>query len=236
MHSYRPGFIGLVVGVAAVAALSAQEDKQQIARMHEHLTQVSTLDYAVIRGDVEDAAAAAKAIAAGLSMAGLPPAAEKYMNEVRTAANAAAGATDLKAAAAAAGTLQASCGNCHAGLGRTVKMASIEKTTGAPSTRTRMREHVWSVEALAKGLQAPSDDHWKQGASSMKKARLLKIQLKDPQLSKEINDAEDQFRAMGDRAGDAKDPVARAAAYGEILATCGHCHSLQGRVFGPAPK
>jgi len=42
---------------------------------------------------------------------------------------------------------------------------------------------------------------------------------------------------MADKAGAAKDPGARAAAYGEIVATCGHCHSLGGRVFGPGvPK
>ena len=238
MHSSRDrrvGVVGIVVAVVAVAGvLSAQDDKKAVTQMHEHLSQVATLDYAVIRGDVEDATAAAKAIAAGLSMAGLPPAAEKYVNELRAAANAAAAATDLKAAAAGAGTLQAACGNCHQGLGHAVKMGAADKVDGALSTRLRMREHAWSVEALAKGLQGPSDEHWKQGADSMKKARVIKVQLKDPQLTAEINAAEDAFRKVGDKARDAKDPAARAAVYGEILNTCGHCHSLQGRVFGPA--
>jgi cytochrome c556 len=241
MHSSndrRVGVVGIVVAIVAVAGvLSAQDDAKAVAQMHEHLSQVATFDYAVIRGDVEDAAAAAKAIAAGLSMTGLPPAAEKYLNEMRTAANAASAATDLKTAAAAAGSLQAACGNCHSGLGHAIRMGAADKVNGALSTRTRMREHAWSIEALAKGLQGPSDEHWKQGANSMKKARVIKVQLKDPQLTSEINAAEDEFRKIGDKARDARDQAARAAVYGEILNTCGHCHSLQGRVFGPAaPK
>ena len=241
MHSSsnrRVGFIGIVVGVVAVAGvLSAQADKQAVTKMHEHLSQVTTLDYAVIRGDVDDAKAAAKAIADGMSMAGLPPAAEKYLAEVRTAANAAATGADLKAVAAGAGALQAACGNCHAGLGHSLTVSMDALKEGAPSTRNRMREHAWSVEALAKGLQGPSDDLWKNGANSMKKVRVIKVQLKDPQLSAEINTAEEQFRALGDKARDAKDQAARTTVYGEILNTCGHCHSLQGRVFGPAaPK
>ena len=191
MNASRYGIVAMAVGaLAMVVAVSAQEDKVQIKKMHEHLSKVETLDYAVIRGDLDDATAAAKAIAADLSMAGLPPASEKYMNEMRAAANAAAGATDIATAAKAAGTLQAACGNCHAATGHPVKMAADAKVEGAVSTRTRMREHARSIDALAKGLQGPSDDLWNQGAKSMKNARLIKVQLQDAQLSTELNAAD----------------------------------------------
>lgn len=154
---------------------------------------------------------------------------------MRTAANAAAGATDIAAAAKAAGTLQGACGNCHAGTGHPVKMTAGAKVEGAVSTRTRMREHARSVDALAKGLQGPSDDLWNQGAKSMKNAKVIKVQMQDAQLTAELNAADEQFKLLAAKAQDAKDPAARATAYGEILGTCGHCHSLQGRVFGPPP-
>lgn len=235
MHHRSTVIIGIVGTAFAVASLAAQ-GTSAVAKMHEHLSAVTTIDYAVIRGDVEDAAEAAKALVAGLSAEGLPAGAEKYIVEVRAAANAVAAATDLKAAGAGAANLQASCGNCHTGLGHALKQVTVPKPPEVISTKTRMREHAWSIDALAKGLQGPANDFWNAGANTMKKARVIKVQLKDPQLSQEVNAAEEQYRAIGDKARDAKDQAARAAVYGEILVTCGHCHSLQGRVFGPAPK
>ena len=226
------GIITLSAVLATVAAMSAQDDKAQIQKMHDNLEQVATLDYAVIRGDLEDASAAAKALA-GMSATGLPATYEQYIKEIRTAATAAAGATELSAAAAAAGTLQAACGNCHAATGHTVKLAADAKVEGAISTRTRMREHAWSVDALAKGLQGPSDELWKKGAKSMKDSRTMKVEMKDAQLATELNEVGETFKSLAGKAQQAKDTTAKAAVYGEILTTCGHCHSLQGRVFGP---
>ena len=130
-----------------------------------------------------------------------------------------------------------SCGGCHAALGKAVKIEEPAKPAGQPSLKTRMIEHDYAVKLLSAGLRGPSDEAWKQGADSMKKAKLWTITLKDAELSKQVNDAETAFRALADKAVNAKDPAAKGAVYGEILATCGHCHSLGGRVFGPGvPK
>lgn len=229
----------VLVGFALASSIFAQPggSKAAVDRMHQHLTTLDAVQYAVVRGVLDEAKSASQQLSDQLSMDGLPPDGQKHLSDLKAAAIASTKAASLDEAGSQAGKMTVSCGGCHAALGKPVKIAEPAKPTGQPSLKTRMTEHDYSVKLLSAGLRGPSEEAWKQGADSMKKAKLWTVTLKDAELSKQVNEAEASFRALAEKAASAKDPAAKGAVYGEILATCGHCHSLGGRVFGPGvPK
>lgn len=223
--------------VAAVLHAQASAPGTPVQRMHEHLTTLNNIEYAVVRGDLEDVREMSKALLNGLSMDGLPTDAQKYLGDLKGAARAAGDATTIEAAATAVGTMSATCGTCHTGLGKPITMTAPVKPPTVPAVRARMLEHYYSVEMMSLGLQAPSDELWKRGADTMRKAQVLQVSLKDEALAKDMNEAEVAFKKVGNAAHQAKTPAERATAYGQVLNSCGGCHSLHGRVFGPGlPK
>jgi hypothetical protein len=225
--------------VALVPVLFAQQaaNPSAVKRMHDHLTTLDTVHYAVVRGDLDDAKTASQALSDQLSMDGLPPDGQKHLSDLKAAAIAGTKAGTLVDAGSQTGKMTAACGTCHSALGKPVKVAAPQKPVGEPSLKTRMLEHDYAVRLLAAGMTGPSEEMWTSGVTSMKSAKLWTITLKDAELSKQVNEAETTFRGLADKAASAKDPAAKAAVYGEIIAGCGHCHSLGGRVFGPGvPK
>ena len=227
----------IIVPVLVACAVHAQAASPPAQRMHEHLTALNSVEYAVVRGDLDDVKEASKALAAGLSMDGLPVDGQKHLADLKAAMLGAGNASTLDDAAKGTATASATCGTCHAALGKTVRLEAPAKPAEVPALRSRMREHYYAVELLSLGLQGPSNELWMIGAEAMKDAKVIKIQLKDEKLTKDVNDAEASFKTVADKAKQAKDPAARAAVYGEILASCGSCHALHGRVLGPGvPK
>lgn len=233
----RSVLIGSSLSVFALASVLSAQQGGAVKRMHDHLTTIDTIQNAVVRGDLDDAKAASQKLSDELSMDGLPPDGQKNLSDTKAAAIAGTKATTVGDAGMQTGKMTASCGNCHAALKKPVKETAPAKPKGEPSLKTRMLEHDYAVRMLGMGLRGPSDEMWKAGAEAMKGAKLWTITLKDAELSKQVNEAETQFRALADKAGAAKDADAKAAVYGEILANCGQCHSLGGRVLGPGvPK
>lgn len=223
--------------VAAVLHAQATASLTPVQRMHEHLTALNNIEYAVVRGDLDDVREMSKALMNELSMDGLPTDAQKFLGDLKGAARAAGEATTIEAAATAVGRMAATCGTCHTGLKKPITMTAPVKPPTVPALRARMLEHYYSVEMMSLGLQAPSDELWKRGADTMRKAQVMTVTLKDEALTKDINDAEVKFKQVGSSASDAKTPADRAAAYGQVLTSCGGCHALHGRVFGPGlPK
>jgi cytochrome c553 len=116
-------------------------------------------------------------------------------------------------------------------------MTAPVKPPTVPAVRSRMLEHYYSVVMMSMGLQAPSDELWKRGAETMRDAQVMKVTLKDETLTADLNAAEAKYREIGATALAAKTPAERAAAFGQVLTSCGGCHALHGRVFGPGlPK
>lgn len=227
----------IVLPVLVAAVLQAQAASSPVQRMHGHLTALNNIEYAVVRGDLDDVREMSKALLNELSMEGLPTDAQKYLGDLKGAARVAGESATIEAAAKAVGTMSATCGTCHTGLGKPITMTAPVKPPTVPAVRARMLEHYYSVELMSMGLQAPSDDLWKRGADTMRKAQVMKVTLKDESLAKDLNEADVAFKQAGDKAYDAKTPADRADAFGQVLNTCGGCHSLHGRVFGPGlPK
>lgn len=231
--------IGLIViplsVVAGQLALRAQGSAQSaaVARMHAHLATLEEVEYAVVRGDLDDVKEGALKLTNQLSMDGLPTDGQKYLSDLKAAALETSRATNLEAAAAGVGRMTAACGTCHAVLGRAVKVEVPARPSASGSMSGRMRDHHWAVQVMSLGLQSPSDQLWMEGAKAIETAAVVRPAEAGASLPPDIVDAEAAFRALGAKAQKALDPVARGAVYGELVASCGNCHALHGRIFGP---
>jgi cytochrome c553 len=84
-----------------------------------------------------------------------------------------------------------------------------------------MASHQWAAARMWEGLIGPSDDRWLEGARTMARSRTTIIAE-----SGELGIADDaaRTRLLAERATRLGDPDERATLYGEMLATCAHCH------------
>ena len=82
--------------------------------MHEHLARVTTMQEAVIRGDIEAAVEPARWIADHQPTAGLPAGQEAVLADLKKSAAVVAEAKDFKNAATATAMVVSYCGACHA--------------------------------------------------------------------------------------------------------------------------
>jgi cytochrome c553 len=210
---------GLAVGLAA--------QSQTIKQMHESLALVAEIESSIVRGDYQGAADPARALSLQTNPRDLPAKGEPFMDQVRTLAGRTSAASDIATAAASVAGLVSSCGECHVAVGAAVKIAAPQKPA-VEGVHSAMLHHDWAVSLMTAGLQGPSDASWKQGAEELSKA-----QVAPKGAAQDVKDAEAALRALASRAAQAGDAKARAAVYGDIVASCGACHGLLGRVLGP---
>jgi cytochrome c553 len=202
--------------------------------MQEHFAKIILIEQAVIRGDLEDVRAPARWLAEHEEAAGLPDYAARYLAEMRQQARRAAEATTLESAAAIAGSLVSSCGTCHVAVGRRPAMPPVPEPPVTGGGVGHMLEHQRSVALLEYGLVVPSDNAWNSGADGLRQAPLARSQMpRDPELTNEIIALEAKVHQLGEKARKVRDGTGRGAIYGALIGTCGTCHGLHGRVWGP---
>jgi cytochrome c553 len=210
---------GLAAGLAAQAPTTKQ--------MHENLALVSEIEYAVVRGDYQGATDPARALSMQTNPRDLPAKGQAYMDHIRTLAGRTAASADVVEASASVAGLVSTCGECHVALGTRVTIATPPRPD-APGRGGMMLHHNWAVSLMTIGLQGPSVESWKRGAEELATARLA-----PDEAARDLKDAETQLRAIAQKAAQAGDAKARTAVYGELIASCGACHGLLGRVLGP---
>lgn len=221
----------VTVAGATVRVAGAQA---QPAHMADHFSRVDTIQQAVIRGHVEDVREPARWLAEHQTAEGLPPAAASFVEEMRTHARRVAEADSLEMIAGATAMLAATCGKCHQAVGAKLQMPMAAPPEGGEGIRARMFEHQWAVDLMYQGLIQPSDEAWIKGARGFREAPLTKKDLPaDQALAKEMKTLEERIHLVADDAPRVKEATSRAALYGRILASCGRCHDLHGRVLGP---
>jgi cytochrome c553 len=232
---------GVALGTSVFLAAAGQTAPSPTAEhMTEHFSQVGVIINAVIRGDLEDVREPARWMGSHQEAKGLPATAGLYLQEMKNTAKQTAQAKTLTGASIAAASMAVNCGACHAASG--IKAAAPEvPASGAASGSAiaqHMLEHQWAVDLMFHGLVRPSDDDWMAGARRLQAAPLSGKELPDdPRLSQEIRDFETKVHALAEKALKATVGPARAAVFGEITASCGACHGLHGRVWGPGlPK
>jgi cytochrome c553 len=209
--------------------------------MHEHLARVTTMQEAVIRGDLEAAVEPAKWIANHQETEGLPAGSESFvlnMKRQASAVAAAAEAQDLKNAGVATAMTISYCGSCHAAAKVTPQMAEQAKPTASNPVAAHMLEHQWATDLMYQGLTMPSEERWQKGLAAMQGSPLADKELpKDTKLTKEIAALEAKVHELAAKAKVTTDLGTKVALYGEYLAGCAGCHGLHGKVWGPGlPK
>jgi cytochrome c553 len=205
--------------------------------MHDHLSRVTTIQEAVIRGDLEAVAEPATWIV-NHEQAPLPASTETYAPDIKKTAGMAAGAKDLASAAIATSQLVAACGACHQAAKTPIAWPAQTKPVEGAGIVAHMLEHQWAVDLMYQGLAQPSDEAWKQGVEALKASPLAAKDLpKDQKLTKDIVAYEKKVHELAAKALIATDLGSKVAVYGEALASCASCHGLHGKVWGPGlPK
>jgi hypothetical protein len=127
------------------------------------------------------------------------------------------------------------CGECHAAAKVAPKMPEVSAPPAPTTAASHMLAHQYAVDLMYRGMVAPSEALWKQGAEALKGAPLSDKDL--TKVPKEIAASEARVHELAGRAAQAADAGARIAIYGELLGGCASCHAGHGRVLGPGlPK
>jgi cytochrome c553 len=205
--------------------------------MHDHLGHVTTMQEAVIRGDLDAVAEPANWIA-NHEEAPLPAGTEGFAPDIKRTAAMAAGAKDIKSAATATSQLVAACGACHVAVKTPVKWPEVVKPAAGAGVAAHMLEHQWAIDLMYQGLAMPSEEAWKKGIEALKASPMAPAELpKDEKLTKEIVAYEKTVHELAAKAQVATDIGSKVAVYGEAIASCASCHGLHGKMWGPGiPK
>ncbi|MDO8835835.1 MAG: hypothetical protein Q7V01_09570 [Vicinamibacterales bacterium] len=237
----------ILFSALAVACGSSQPPAEQTAKpaepaapavdvvkhMHEHLGLVTTLQEAVIRGDLEAVAAPATTLV-NHEVIPFPPGTESYVPDIKKTAGMALAATDLKTAATATSQLVAACGACHTATKLPITWPAPAKPAEGTGVAVHMLEHQWAIDLMYQGLAQPSDEAWKNGVAALKGSPLAAKDLpKDEKLTKEIVAYEKSVHDLAAKAQTATDIGSKVAVYSEAIAGCASCHGLHGKVWGP---
>jgi hypothetical protein len=206
--------------------------------MHEHLARVTTMQEAVIRGDIEAAVEPARWIADHQPTAGLPVGQEAVLADMKKSAAVVAEAKDAKNAATATAMVISYCGTCHAAAKITAAIPEAPKPAADGPLAAHMMEHQWATDLLYQGLVMPSEERWQKGLAAMQGTPLAEKDLpKDAKLTKEVAALEKKVHEMAGKARTATDIGTKVAFYGEYIGGCAGCHGLHGTVWGPGlPK
>ena len=224
---------GQTVPSSPEARQTARTDEDRAARMRYHFALVMDVHDAVVRGDLEVAQKHARALADAPDPPGLPAAAGPYVFAMHRAAGRAASEDDLDEVGAAAAAMLAACGDCHRAVG-TMPVIPGPVASAVGGKVGHMLEHKRAVDLMAQGLVAPSTSTWRQGATALQAAPLRGRDLpRDPKLTREIREFEERVHELAERGKAAADTRSRIYVYGEVIESCGACHSLHANVWGP---
>jgi hypothetical protein len=217
---------------SAPTAAPLQQKTTVPARMEDHEKHGAAMRDAVARGDLEGAHREASLLANLRFDRGIDPTWRQKLDSMTTAAANVANSTDLTEASHDLGVVAKTCGDCHNAIG--IPGPAIGEPLPEDSgVRARMITHQWAVAQLWDGLIVPSDKAWKAGARALAEAPLSPELLtpgKTPvpkvgMLTASVHD-------RGRRAETLEDAEARAALFGDLIATCAECH----RWFGAGPS
>jgi hypothetical protein len=206
--------------------------------MHENLARVTTMQEAVLRGDIEAAVEPARWIADQQPTAGLPAGQGPVLADLKKSAAVVAEAKDFKNAATATAMVISYCGTCHATAKVSPAVAEPARPAADGPLATHMVEHQVATDLLYQGLVMPSEERWQKGLAAMAGTPLAEKDLpKDAKLTKEIVALEKRVHEMATKAKSATDIGTKVAFYGEYIGGCAGCHELHGKVWGPGlPK
>lgn len=207
---------------------------ERLVEMRHHYIQVSLVHEAVIRGDLPAARTAAREMTRTPNPPGTLSQSVPFVLAINAAARRVVAAATLTAAASATVAMLQQCAECHQAVG-VHPAPSAPRQPNVGGLVGHMLEHQRAADLLLQGLIVPSASQWTQGAEALRAAPLRSGDLPpDRRLNANLKLADDRVHQLAARADKASDPTTRGAVYTDLLTTCAQCHSLHGKVWGPA--
>jgi hypothetical protein len=192
------------------------------AHHRDHMTHVRQFERAVILGDAETARREARWLAEHLegTRGGDAPRdeSERYVAALATSAAATGDAP-------AAGSLFASCGNCHRASGVTPELERPAEVSG-DSIASHMIRDGRAATLLMHGLMLPSSARWDEGVGLLRQVPLRPGDFPvSNRIGQSMHEVDAAVRRLGAEAATAATPDARIDAYGALVAGCVSCHA-----------
>ena len=187
---------------------------------------------ALIDGDLERAKTAARALAHYNYGDAFPPDWKHWVGEMQQLADEAALAGNVDEAAQAIGALGVTCGNCHWQQlsGPRGPRTEPEPWHDPPDEVTeRMQRHQLAAEDLWAGLITPSEEAWRNGTITLTRAPIEAPQEQGDPVDPQFAERVEAIRELGQRARTVRTHGERGQIYGQLIATCAHCHNSQRR-------
>jgi len=222
-----PVLVSLHLGCDEPRAAQSPASGSLKAVMRDHAVLGVKMRDAVARGDVAAANRAAQAMAALPSVGDLGSAQRARLEAIGVNARRASDAVDIRSAAAGLAEVAEACGECHATFGGP-GVVTVAMPGEAPGVAARMGRHQWALARMWAGLVGPSDDAWLRGASALMDAPMEPVSLTAGRAPvPAIGELSKAVHQLGAKAATLP-RAARADAYGELMATCGSCHTSLG--------
>lgn len=209
-------------------------------RMHARFAAARRMEESLAHSDL-DAAHVEAHLLTELDEPDALPAWQPYIGNIRTAAHQVELATSLGAAARLTAMLGRSCARCHEAIKAHVTFPTEPRPSNVPrmqgqvqeqmqgqrqgKTQGQMQGHQWAAVQMWEGLIGPSYARWKAGAQALTTVPLDMIAMRaTPTADADIDDVS-RVRLYAWRALAAQAEDARAEVFGQLLATCAHCHA-----------
>ena len=215
--SPRIAAAALCVAVASCATAGTAGD-----RMFDHFTRASSVQSALIVGDLEGARRPAAWLAEHDAVATAAPGDRGWLEALSTASAEIRDASSVDEAADATGRLAQSCAGCHTSSNRGPRFRSAGEPPRGDDRATHMIRNLWAMDRMWEGLIGASSETWAAGARA--------IADEEPEsfpggsavaaLARAIH--EQATRAERTPSGD------RAEVYADLIKTCAGCHTLVG--------
>jgi len=192
---------------------------------------LSTRD-ALVDGDLEDAKTSARALASHDYAGTIPDAWKHWIGEVQKQAGEITIAGNVDDASQSLAALALACGNCHYHHDAGPAVAPeppVEWREGPDTLDERMIRHADGVVQMWAGLVQPSDDAWRAGTITITRAPLEAPITQDGKTDPRSGAALERVRGLAKRARTAATYAERGMIYGELIATCAHCHATMPR-------
>jgi hypothetical protein len=215
------GLLGCEASADSRQSSPAERISAARARMHVRFAAAKAIQLAIGVGDLDRARLEAQRIAS-LDEPEFLPEWQPYLDEVRSTALAITTSQDAVTAAKAMGQLGAACGRCHAATSAKIELPRETAPVATDKLASQMASHQWAAARMWEGLIGAADNRWLEGATTLAGAR-LRITAESGTLGIADDAARTKLLARRARKLDARDE--RATLYGDLLATCAHCHA-----------
>ena len=220
----------ILAGIVACVAISgiqesAADESDLGLHMQQHLQQITRIQTAVIRGDLDGLRRPATWLqqhepAPEASILYVP-----FILSMRSHASEILEAGDIRTAAADVSAIATDCANCHIASEVNLKFRGAVEPAGGPDLSSHMQRHQWAIDRLWEGLIGPSDASWSRGIRMLAEAPLHGTEARWDDTVADGDVLARRVHELGREAATALLPHARAAVYGEMLGVCADCHT-----------